>query len=119
MPNLQKILEGNDLGFFRIVANFWGIEMTAPDGYTALNSLLNEMRSPRLTNEIIEALPAEARTALQALWENEGHLLWAQFCRLFGEVRDMGPARRDRERPDLHPVSPAEVLWRRCGSMLK
>ncbi|RME07174.1 MAG: hypothetical protein D6803_04550, partial [Anaerolineae bacterium] len=31
----------------------------------------------------------------------------------FGAVREIGAGRRDRERPDRQPVSPAEVLWYR------
>jgi hypothetical protein len=37
--------------------------------------------------------------------------LWQQFIRRFGVVREMGPGRRDRQRPDRQPISPAEVLW--------
>jgi hypothetical protein len=39
---------------------------------------------------------------------------WTQFIRRFGPMREMGPGRRDRERPDHHPVSIAESLWYRA-----
>jgi hypothetical protein len=72
------------------------------------------MRDRALLGEVVEALPADAQQALAALLANEGHMPWAQFERLYGEIRTMGPARRDRERPDLDPVSPAERLWYRA-----
>ncbi len=114
MPDLQHTLQGNDLGFLKMVAGNWGIELTAPDVATGLPILVNALLNKNLVNEIVEALPAEAEEALRALLENEGRLSWAVFTRRFGEVRVMGAGRRDRERPDLKPVSPAEVLWYRA-----
>jgi hypothetical protein len=37
----------------------------------------------------------------------------AQFSRLFGEIRQMGPARREREKPHLDPANIAETLFYR------
>ena len=114
MPDLSHTLQGNDLGFLRMVAGVWGIELNSPDAYTALPVLVSAMKNRRLAGEVIESLPAAARSALQALLENEGALPWSLFCRKFGEVRVMGAAKRDRERPDLNPDSPAELLWYRA-----
>ena len=114
MPDLIHTLQGNDLGFLRMVAGVWGIELNSPDAYTALPVLVSAMKNRRLASEVIESLPAAARSALQALIENDGALPWSLFCRKFGEVRVMGAAKRDRERPDLNPDSPAELLWYRA-----
>lgn len=114
MPDLQHTLERRDLGFLKIVASAWGIELNAPDAATALPVLTAALISRPLIIEILESLPEEAREALQALLENEGRMPWLQFCRRFGELRAMGPARRDRERPDLNPISSVEVLWYRA-----
>jgi hypothetical protein len=113
MPDLSHTLQGNDLGFLRMVAGAWGIELNSPDAYIALPVLVNGMQNRRLAGEVIESLPDGARSALKALIENEGILPWSLFCRKFGEVRVMGAAKRDRERPDLNPGSPAELLWYR------
>jgi len=114
MPDLFHTLQGNDLGFLRMIANAWGIELNAPDAYTALPVLVGGICNQILVNEIVEALPGEARRALLALIDNEGRMSWALFTRRYGEVRAIGAARRDRERPDLKPVSPAEILWYRA-----
>jgi hypothetical protein len=45
---------------------------------------------------------------------NAGRLSWAEFVRRFGDIREMGPGRRDREKPHLKPASPAESLFYRA-----
>jgi hypothetical protein len=97
-----------------MVAGAWGIELNSPDAYTALPVLVSAIQNRRLASEVIESLPTGARSALKALIENDGALPWSLFCRKFGEVRVMGAAKRDRERPDLNPESPAELLWYRA-----
>ena len=114
MPDLQLTLQGNDLGFFKMVAGAWGIDLVAPDVHTALPLLVNALLNRSLVSEIIESLPAEARQALEAVQQNDGVMPWAMFARRFGDVRGMGAARRDRERTDLKPASPAEYLWYRA-----
>ena len=114
MPDLAHTLQGHDLSFLKMVAEAWGIELNAPDARTALAQLVQALSDAELAGEIVEGLPAESRRALQTLLENEGRMLWVAFARKFGDVRSRGAAWRDRQRPDLHPASPAEVLWYRA-----
>lgn len=114
MPDLLQTLQGHDLGFLRMTAAAWGFDLDAPDAKTALPLLVDAIRDARLAKEVVESLPDESQTALQTLVENDARMLWAAFTRRFGEIRPFGPARRDRERPDLNPVSTAEVLWYRA-----
>lgn len=114
MPDLLYTLQNNDLGFLQIIAKAWGVDLNAPDADTALPILADAILDPQLINEVVESLPIEARDALRTLFENKGRIPWSQFCRNFGEVRIMGAGRRDRKRPDLDPISPAEVLWYRA-----
>ncbi|MCC6147455.1 MAG: helicase-associated domain-containing protein [Anaerolineaceae bacterium] len=113
MPDLFHTLQGHDLGFLRIIAEAWGIELNAPDTYSALPRLTSAMLDADLAAQIVAALPDGAAAALHALLEHEGRLLWAAFSRRFGDVRTFGAARRDREHPQRNPISPAEVLWYR------
>ena len=39
---------------------------------------------------------------------------WAAFARQFGEIREAGPGRRDREQVYLNPASTAETLFYRA-----
>lgn len=111
MPDLMHTLHGRDLGFLKMVAGLWGIELDAPNARAALPQLTRSMLNPDLANEIVESLPATARDALRALADQGGAIPWTQFSRQYGDVQSMGAARRDRERPDLNPSSPAESLW--------
>jgi hypothetical protein len=113
MPDLEHTLQGHDLGFFKILAGAWGIELNAPDTVTALPILVESVLENADFAEIVEALPQDAKNVLQALLQNEGRMLWAMFVRTYGELRRMGMAKRDRERPDLKPASAVEVLWYR------
>lgn len=122
MPELSQGLMDNDLGFLRMVAHAWGLELPLPDASTALPALVNKLHNQALFQEVYEALPQEAKDALGALMDADGCMPWAAFCRRFGEVRLMGVAWRDRERPDLNPVSVSEILWYRaliCKAFLK
>src|SRR5690606_6357033 len=114
MLNIASTLNGQDLGFLKIVANAWGIEIKAPDAYTARTQLASEMNNPETIKEIYEVFPDNVRKAFDALLENEGKIPWAKFSRDFGEIQVMGSARRDRERPDLQPKTPTEYLWYRA-----
>ena len=113
MPDLYHTLHEQDLGFLKIIAEAWGLELDAPNADAALPLLVAGMSNHLLTQEIIETLPDTARQAVHALLNNEGRLSWSLFVRRFGEVRSLGAGKRDRERPDLHPASAAEVLWYR------
>ena len=111
LPDLLHSLHGRDLGFLKMIAGLWRIELDAPNVRAALPMLTRVMLNPELANEIIGVLPVAAQDALTALAEQDGLLTWAQFTRTYGDVRSMGAARRDRERPDLNPRTPAEMLW--------
>jgi hypothetical protein len=114
MPTLAQSLHPHDLGHLRIVAEHWGLELKAPDARTACHDLTAEMLNTELVSEIVDTLSAESQTALSTLHQNDGKLPWPQFIRRFGELRAVGPGRRDRERPDRHPISAAEELWYRA-----
>ena len=114
MPSLSQSLHHHDLGHLRIIAEGWGLELKAPDTHTALPLLTAHLLNPENIREIYESLPPAAQQALAALAENKGRLPWPQFIRQYGEVREIGPGRRDRERPDRAPISAAERLWYRA-----
>lgn len=114
MPTLTQSLHSRDLGHLRIIAEHWGIELSAPDTRAALSILSSDILNPELIAEIIETLPLEVQNAITALLENNGKIPWLQFTRTYGDVRPMGPGRRDRERPDRAPASTTEALWYRA-----
>jgi hypothetical protein len=114
LPTLAKTLGGFDLGHLRIVAGLWGVEFDPQDARQAPAELAASLVDPSRIAEVFTDLPEAAQGALQDLKMNDGRLPWALFVRRYGEVREMGPGRRDREQPHRKPASPAELLWYRA-----
>lgn len=114
MPNLVQSLQARDLGHLRIVAGLWGVELVSAQNEAVRKELTTALLDPGLVNEIVDTLGAGARSALDGLVEAGGKMPWAAFARQFGEIREAGPGRRDREQVYLNPVSAAETLFYRA-----
>ncbi len=113
MPDLLASFHKHDLGHLYIVAGFWGLELESRVADSASEELCAAILDAELVNETIEILPSNARAALTSLIESNGKMEWALFVRKHGELREMGEAKRDRERPHLKPISAAEILFYR------
>ena len=114
MTTLEQSLHKYDLGHLRIVAQFWGVELATKERKETREELSEKLLQAKLASEIIEALPVSAKHALNTLRQNEGRIAWVVFSRQFGEIREMGAGKRDREKPYLTPVSAAEILFYRA-----
>jgi hypothetical protein len=114
MPNLLQSFQGRDFGFLRIVSRLWGIELRASEIEKGKKELSKALLDPILFKDMMDSLPDDARLALNALANAEGKLPWAIFTRRFGEIRETGPGRRDRDQIFLNPVSPTEALFYRA-----
>lgn len=64
--------------------------------------------------EFYKSLPQAPRQALDTLISRGGSMPWSDFTREFGEIREVGPGRRDRERHWRSPQSVSEQLWYRA-----
>src|SRR3990172_1215386 len=113
MPDLYHTLLKYDIGHLRIIAGSWGLELESSDADSAAEELCASLLDPEHVRETIDILPADARAALFSLAESEGRMEWVSFARKFGEIREMGEAKRDREHPHLNLISPAENLFYR------
>ena len=113
MPDLHQSLLKFDLGHFRIIAGFWGIELESTDADSALEELCASLLDLEAVTETMDILPAEARSALNVLVASDGKMEWPIFARKYGEIREMGAGRRDREHPHIKPISTAEFLFYR------
>lgn len=113
MPDLLASLHSHDLGHLRIVAELWGLELESRDHDSSIEELSASMLDTELVGETLDVLPAQARPALDALLAAHGRIPWAEFSRRFGEVREMGPGKRDREQPHRKPTSATEILFYR------
>ncbi len=114
MADLLQSLMEQDFGFLQIIADFWHVESPVMDSPQERAALVRRMLEPSTFTKMISELPDEAGKAISELQQNDGRILWNIFTRKFGEVREFGSSRRDREQPYLQPVSPVEILWYRA-----
>jgi hypothetical protein len=113
MRTLRNLLQDQDLGFLRIIAELWGFDPPQGSIRDMSIALTKDMLEPRILEEIISALPSDASEALFELQNLGGSAPWHSWARKYGQVRVMGPGRRDREQPWRGTNSPSEALWYR------
>lgn len=111
MPDLLQSLLQYDIGHLNIIAELWGVELESKDVDSAAEELNASLLDFDSLLETLDILPPAARSALDALVAAGGKMEWILFTRNFGELRDMGAARRDREKPHLRPASGVESLY--------
>ena len=113
MPELLQSLLKQDVGHLRIIAEFWGIELESINADDAREELSASLLDAELIAEVIDSLSLQAKSAVHALVAEDGRIPWSVFTRQYGDIREMGAAKRDRERPHLKPASTAESLYYR------
>lgn len=113
MLTLEQSLHKSDIGYLRIVAELWGLELESADAASSMEELCASLLDLEAVAETLEILPAEARSALNTLVHAGGKMEWAIFGRKYGDIREMGAGRRDREHPHLKPTSTSEILFYR------
>jgi Helicase conserved C-terminal domain len=111
MPNLAESLQGRDLGHLCIIAELWGIELKEQDIPSALVRINSHLIDSARVEKMVNSLPSDVKDALSDLVRSGGRLPWPQYARIYGEVREMGVAKRDREKPYKQPISVVETLW--------
>ena len=111
MRTLVQSLQDHDRGYLRIVAELWGFDQPTGSGPAVAQQLSEAMLAQ--ASEMAASLPAEAAVVLELLTRHGGRLPLEELGLRFGPLREMGPGRRDREKPWASPASPLEVLWYR------
>ena len=113
MPDLFDSLLKQDIGHLRIIAEFWGLELDSKSADAAREKLTVSLLDPKLLAELTETLSAEADSAITYLVNVGGRIPWPTFIRKFGDIREVGAGKRDREKLHLKPASAAEILYYR------
>ena len=113
MPDLFHSLHKQDIGHLRIIAGFWGLELDSTDVDSAREELSAALLDADLLFELMDSLSPQADSALTDLVNSGGRIPWQAFTRKYGDIREMGAGKRDRERPHLKPASTAEMLFYR------
>jgi len=110
MPPIKSVLEKYDLDLLLRIARAWEVEISQRDAPSARVDLTVQMMRKEAFETFLETLDEPVRNAWHALAGRGGRQTWAEFSRLNGEIRDLGPAARQRENPDLLPDLISETL---------
>jgi XPB/Ssl2-like helicase family protein len=113
MPDLFHSLLKQDIGHLRIIAELWGLELDSADSDAAVEELSVSLLEPGLLAELIDSLSPEANSAINALVSSGGRIPWPMFTRKYGDIREAGAGKRDREKLYLQPESATEILFYR------
>jgi hypothetical protein len=113
MPDLFDSLLKQDIGHLRVIAELWGIELASTDADDVRGELTVSLLEPELLAELIDSLSPEADAAVTALVNSGGRIPWPTFTRKYGDIREAGAGKRDREKLYLKPTSATEVLYYR------
>ena len=110
----QMLLEYSDV-LLQVLAELRGAYLDAADNREQAIELLaaqiTDPTSVQMAFEEIGDYSPESHVALETLMKEGGEMAEAQFTRQFGGVRQMGPAKLEREMPWLTPESTAELLY--------
>ena len=112
MRSLLQLLQDYDVGLLRAIAELWALDPPSGDALEAARALADNLEDPQQQSETLDTLPASARQALCDL-AGSGPQPWADFRQRYGDIRQMGPGRRDRLQPWRQPASDSERLYYR------
>ncbi|MBN1267041.1 MAG: hypothetical protein JXA25_16235 [Anaerolineales bacterium] len=113
MRTLMNSLQDEDTGRLHIIAELWGFELPHGSMRELLPIVTARMTDPEIAVEMIQSLPETELQILQQIQANNNRIAVAELKRKFGEIRHLGPGKRDREKPWRNPISPLESLWYR------
>lgn len=113
MPNLAQSLSKYDLGFLKIIAQLWGIELKSTNRQGIVQEVSGGMLQGENLNHVLAKMPKEGLEILADLQFNNGKIKVSLFERKYGAIRKVGQGKRDREATFLKPINAAEYLWYR------
>jgi hypothetical protein len=114
MTDLRQSLLKADFSHLKAVAAKWNLPFTAPDARVGLKQLVSGILNPGFISLIPDILTEEEREALLWLDARGGKELRDRYSREFGEIREMGAGKLEREKPYQETISLSESLWYRA-----
>jgi len=115
MPTTSQMLATYPDVLLRVLAELRGAVLDGADTrHQAIELLAAQITDPTSVQyayqEVVEGF-AMTEKAVELMLRENGEMNEAQFSREFGSIRQMGPAKLERESPWLYPESMAEVLY--------
>ncbi len=105
MPTLTEMLKEYDHGLQLIIAGQWGIDQDLDQKADSAEQMAEQFAANQLAGEMLDSLSQNERKLIEHLVHAGGRIQRDQIERAFGSIREMGAARRQKERPDQNPLS--------------
>ncbi|MCX6045299.1 MAG: hypothetical protein NT075_09305 [Chloroflexi bacterium] len=115
MPTTSQMLAEYPDILLQVLAELRGAFLDGADTHEqAVDLLAAQITDPTSVQfayqEVID-MADPAKGAIETLLKEGGEMVEAQFSREFGSIRQMGPAKLERESPWLYPESVSELLY--------
>ena len=114
MTDLWHSLLKTEYSHLKIIAEKWGVDFHARDAREGIDQVVDAFLTGKFLADISQSLNKQEKDLLIWLDSLGGKSPWDHTTRKFGQVREVGAGKLDRERPDLDPISPLESLWYRA-----
>lgn len=111
MPTLLETIVDYEADLLMIIAEKWGFDLDINEKGDIAEQVANLILNQSDALEFINLLPQKAQTALKILTDHNGRLFWDSFISQFGDLREMGTAIREKEKPHHDPKSITEHLF--------
>lgn len=115
MPTTAQMLVPYADIMLQVIAELRGAYLDSTDNREQAIDLLaaqiTEPTSAQMAYQEITDYSDQAQEAIETLLREGTEIAEAQFSREFGSIRQMGPAKLDRETPWLYPENVAELLY--------
>jgi len=111
MATLLDIFRNYEIDLLEMISEQWGIEESIDWLKKPAKQIANALNDYSLFSEIHASLPDEGGAAFHYLLDHGGRAEREVFARKFGDIRELGAAIREKERPDRTPANAAEILF--------
>ena len=111
MHRLESTYLQHDLALLRMIASTAGLVLAASNQRNAAIELARAMQQPDNLKINCAGLGEETQVVLSELLSSGGRMTVTSVSRKHGTIRPLGPAARQRERPQIQPANPVEQLW--------
>ncbi len=113
MRGLRECLQDHPWPLLEGIAQWLGVTVTPQDVRQAAAEIAAYVLQPEVFITLWQRLSPQAQNACQHVLTARPPMSWHTFVRRYGPLREMGPARLQREQPWRSPQSPAEELFYR------
>lgn len=115
MPTTSQMLRDYPDILFQVLAELRGALIDAAENREQVLDLLaaqlTDPTSVQIVYDEVGDFSPDCHKAIELLLREGGEMAEAQFSRQFGSIRQMGPAKLEREAPWMFPQNVAEILY--------